>query len=248
MTDQNEQAREVLEFSEGLRIRTRIARNGSWFALIVFGVIVLVAMTFYDSPYSPMSTSKGPFGNGLGSSAGTILGVSPWATTYWVISIFVGICAVIAYYWARSRSSGVAGRIWPFATIGVAVLALAVASRGWKTLGIPGDFWIRGVQALLVIAVGLVALAVIERSWPFLLFVAGFFGLALLSCLYNVSNLFVRFGIGATWNGNDQGLPNLILPGIYLLVGGAAFYLFRRKGIALHIVFHVVRQRTINGE
>jgi hypothetical protein len=124
------------------------------------------------------------------------------------------------------------------------VLALAVVSRGWETLHIPGDFWIRGVQALLVIAVGLIALAVIERSWPFLLFVAGFLGLALLSCLYNVSNLFTRIGIGSTWNGNDQGLPNLILPGVYLLVGGAAFYVVRREGSA----FHVARQRSSDGK
>ncbi len=88
------------------------------------------------------------------------------------------------------------------------------------------------------------ALAIIERSWPFLLFVAGFFGLALLSCLYNVSNLFLRFGIGATWNGKDQDLPNLILPGVYLLVGGAAFYLFRRTGIA----FYIARRRISDGK
>jgi hypothetical protein len=240
MTDLNEQTESALEYTDELRRRTRIARNGSWFALIVFGVVVMVAMIFYDAPYSPLNASKGPFGNGLGSPAGTNLGVSPWATTYWVISIFLGICAAIAYYWFRSRSSGVAGRTWPFATVGVAMLALAVASRGWKTLGIPADFWIRGVQALLVIGVGLIALAVIERSLPFLLFVTGFFGLALLSCLYNVSNLFSRLDIGGTWNGNNQGLPNLILPGIYLLVGGAVFYLTRRNGI----VFHIVRQRT----
>jgi hypothetical protein len=261
MTDTSEQVVDVLEYANQLRSRTRTARDGSWFALVVFGLVILVAMFFYRSRYLPVNTSgcrstinglicpglthsTGVFGSGLGSPAGTILNVSPWATTYWVISIFVGICAVVAFYWLRSRSSGVAGRIWPFATVGVAVLALAVASRGWQTLHIPGDFWIRGMQALLVIALGLVALAIIERSWPFLLFVAGFFGLALLSCLYNVSNLFLRFGIGVAWNGSDQDLPNLILPGVYLLVGGAAFYLFRRKGIT----FYISRKRINDGK
>jgi hypothetical protein len=95
-----------------------------------------------------------------------------------------------------------------------------------------------------VIAFGLVVLAAIERSLPFSLFVVGFVGLALLSCLYNVSNLFLRFGIGATWNGNDQDLPNLILPGLYLLIGGAAFYLFRRKGFVLY----VARRRVPDGQ
>lgn len=250
-----------LEYASQLRRRTRTARDGSWFALVAFGVVVLVATAFYRTPFSSAGTSgchssingtscsgfvfsKGPFGSGLGSPAGTILNVSPWATTYWVISIFAGICAVVAFYWLHSRSSGVAGRVWPFATIGTGILALAVASRGWQTLHIPGDFWIRGMQALLVIALGLAVLAMIERSWPFALFVAGFFGLALLSCLYNVSNLFVRWGIGGTWNGNDQDLPNLILPGFYLLVGGVVFYIFRRSGV----VFYIARRRTNDGE
>jgi ABC-type dipeptide/oligopeptide/nickel transport system permease component len=88
----------------------------------------------------------------------------------------------------------------------------------------PGDFWMRGMQALVVIALVLAVLAAIERRWTFTLFVVGFFGLSLLSSLYNVSNLFSRFGIGGNWNGNDQGLPNLILPGSYLIIGGAAFW------------------------
>jgi len=40
-----------------------------------------------------------------------------------------------------------------FATVGVGVLVLAVASRGWITFKIPADFWIRGMQPLLVIAI-----------------------------------------------------------------------------------------------
>lgn len=261
MTDTHDQPSSDLEYASQLRRRTRIARDGSWFALIAFGVVVLAATVFYRTPISSATSfgchssingtscsgfllSRGLFGSGLGSPAGTILNVSPWATTYWVIGIFAGICAVVAFYWLHSRSSGVVGRVWPFATIGTGILALAVASRGWQTLRIPADFWIRGMQALLVIALGLAVLAMIERSWPFALFVMGFFGLALLSCLYNVSNLFVQFGIGGTWNGNDQDLPNLILPGSYLLVGGVLFYIFRRSGV----VFYIARRRTNDGE
>jgi len=102
------------------------------------------------------------------------------------------------FYRIRARASGVSGRIWPFACIGTAALALAVASRGWVTIDLPGDFWIRGMQALLVIAVVLGVLAAIERRWSFSLFVLGFLGLAILSTLYNVSNLFSRLGIGGT--------------------------------------------------
>lgn len=261
MADQNKQVPSILEYADRLRARTRTARDGSWFALVVFGLVILGAMPFYDSPYSPanvskchstinglvcpgLTTSKGLLGSGLGSPADTILNVSPWATTYWAISIFVGICLVVVFYWRRSRSSGVVGRIWPFASIAVGAVLLAVLSQGWQTLHIPGDFWIRGMQALLIMAVGLITLAIIEHSWPFMVFVAGFVALALLSCLYNVSNLFLRLGIGATWSGNDQSLPNLILPALYLLVGGVAFLAFRRKGY----LFSISLRRTRDGE
>jgi hypothetical protein len=167
--------------------------------------------------------------------------VSPWATTYWVLSIFAGIATVVGFYWMRARWLGVAGRIWPFATVGVAVLALAVVSRGWITFKIPADFWLRGMQPLLVITFGLLALAITERSRAFLIFVVGFLGLALLSCLYDVSNLFVRLGVGSTWNGNTEALPNLILPGLYLLVGGVVFYVLRRSGVTYHIARRRIR-------
>jgi hypothetical protein len=85
------------------------------------------------------------------------------------------------------------------------------------------------MQALFVIALCLMVMAIIERRWSFSLFVIGFIGLALLSSLYDVGNLFHRLGIGGIWNGTSQGLPNLILPGLYLLLGGAAFCLVDRR-------------------
>lgn len=252
-----------LAFASQLRWRTRVARDGSWFALVVFGLVVLCAMVFYHYPgltasslgcrtlgknaftCSSVSVSRGVFGSGLGSpTSPPIDHVSPWATTDWVVSIFAGIATVVGFYWMRARSSGVAGRIWPFAAVGVGVLVLAVASRGWVTFKIPADFWIRGMQPLLVIAIGLIALAITERSRAFLLYVAGFLGLALLSCLYDVSNLFVRVGIGSTWNGNIEALPNLILPGLYLLIGGVVFYILRRSGVT----FHIARRRISDGQ
>jgi hypothetical protein len=238
-----------------------VARDGSWFALVVFGLVVLIATYFYRYPgqsasslgchsygdgftCSSVSVTRGVFGSGLGSPTfPPIDHVSPWATTYWVVSIFLGITAVVGFYWIRARSSGVAGRIWPFATAGIGVLVLAVASRGWITFKIPSDFWLRGMQSLLVIAIGLIALAITERSRAFLLYVTGFLGLALLSCLYDVNNLFVRLGIG-TWNGNTEALPNLILPGIYLLIGGLAFFFLRRGGVT----FQITRRRMDDGQ
>jgi len=139
-----------------------------------------------------------------------------------VISIFLGICGVVGFYWVRSRKIGNVGRIWPIVTVGLGALVLSVASRNWFSI-VPTEMTIRGMQ-LLIIALGLIVLAAIDHAWAFSLFVAGFLGLALLSCLYDVSNLFSRLGISSHWPVDDQTPPNLILPGIYLLIGGAAFW------------------------
>ena len=81
-------------------------------------------------------------------------------------------------------------------------------------------FGSRGTTALLVVAVGIAALAVLERSLPFAAFALGFIGLALLSCLYDDVNLLQRVGMGGLFEGSANPLPNLLLPGLYLLVGG----------------------------
>jgi hypothetical protein len=44
-----------------------------------------------------------------------------------------------------------------------------------------------------------------------------------------VSNLFPRLGLGGSWIGNDEALPNLILPGLYLVAGGLAFWALHRS-------------------
>lgn len=231
-----------------LRRRTALAREGNWLALLVAGVVVLAAMPYYHflgaGSHSTGCTSNGSgfichtnfysngfFGIGLGSSAPGIFGnSSPSATTYWVASIFLGLCAVVGFYWFQSRKYGTTQIAWPIMTIGFGVLALFAASRDWFSL-VPADMTIRGMQALLIIALGLFVLAVINRTWAFSFFIAGFVGLALLSCLYDVSNLFNRIGIGSNLSSNDQTLPNLILPGFYLLIGAAAFWAVGRRSL-----------------
>ncbi len=221
-----------------LRRKTAVARDGNWLALLVAGIVVLAAIPFYHylgatSNSTGCTTfaggficrthflSNGFFGMGFGSSVPGVFGnSSPSATAYWVISIFLGICVVVGWYWIRSRKIGTVGRIWPIVTVGLGALVLGVVSRNWFSI-VPTEMTIRGMQALLIIALGLIVLAVVDRTWAYSLFVAGFIGLALLSCLYNVSNLFQRLGISSHWPTNDQTLPNLILPGIYLLIGGA---------------------------
>jgi hypothetical protein len=227
----------------------RLAREGNWFVLLVGGLIVLCAITFYRNPAlsatspgchaqaygfscSGSVVARGIFGDGLGSPIPLNAShVSPWATTYWVIGIFVAIFGTVAFYWPRSRARGARSRAWPLVALGAGAVVLFATGRGWLTSEAPANFLVRGMQALLVIALGLIVLAIIERSWPFALFAAGFLGLGLLSCLYNVSNLFGRLDLGRSWSGNNEAVPNLILPGLYLVAGGLAFLVLRREAI-----------------
>lgn len=237
-----------VEGDGGLGRRTVAARDDSWFALVVSGLVVLGAMPFYRY-LGPKSTaswctsfgsgftchthvlSNGFFGIGLGSSAPGMFGnSSPSATTYWVVSIFLGVCLVVGVRRVRLGKMGTVGRIWPIVTIGATTLVLGIASRDWFSV-VPSEMTIRGMQSLVLIALGLIVLAVLDHAWGLGLYVVGFLGLALLSCLYNVSNLFSRLGLGSHWPVDDLSLPNLILPGVYLLIGGAGIWVLQHRGI-----------------
>lgn len=252
MTAYEESLAEDLRFAKTLRSRTRRARNGHWFALVVFGVLVLGSMPFYLAPtLSPRSrgcravggsgfvcsfgSHPAPLGGGLGSPMYPWAPLSRWATVYWTAAIVSGTLLVLLYYRRRSASMGVRIRVWPFAVVGVGLVAVAVGFRGQAIDPRIADFWIRGLQALIVVAVGLLVLAAIERSRTLGLFAVGFFGLALLSCLYDDVNLMQRIGLGSWFRGGAELLPNLVVPGVYLLLGGIGYFVSQRFGWRLRI-------------
>jgi hypothetical protein len=245
MADSIDSVTQSLQFAGELRGRTRLARNIHWFALVVFGAVVLGAMPFYlsfvgsaDTPGCKAAGSNGfvcatragsgvPLGGGLGTRfAWTSL--NRWETVYWAVSIVLGYAAVVVYYRRRSRSVGVQGRMWPFVVTGVGLLLLGIFSGGSVAAPRIPDFWMRGTQALVIIAIGIAVLALVERDRPLGIFAAGFFGLALLSCLYNDVNVLARIGLAAPFYGSGNQLPNLLVPGLYLLLGGIGFWISRR--------------------
>ena len=241
MTKLNGDAPESLRSIESLRTRTRLLRSGHWFVLIVFGIVTLGAMPFYFSPVPSATTpgcrvdgqglicaSKGsgaPFGRAL-NPMGSLWTLGRWATLYWTVAIVVGFAVVVAYYRQRARSVGVQSRVWPAVAVGVGFLALVILANAGAKAAIP-DFWIRGTGALLIIGLGISVLAVLERSRPFAVFAAGFFGLSLLSCLYDDVNILQRLGLAGPFQTSASALPNLLLPGVYLLLGGFGFLLGR---------------------
>jgi hypothetical protein len=158
---------------------------------------------------------------------------------YWVLAVPLGYFATFFYYRHRARRTGVAGRISPAVVVGLALLVLMVGSsesRGWLHLpghpivGIPIPILLfqgRGLDPLLVIGIGVGILARLERSWGLAVFAAMFFALALLANLYDLQNQVYRLGwhlpAGAGY------LPNVVVPGLFLLVGGAGFWWADRR-------------------
>jgi hypothetical protein len=152
-------------------------------------------------------------------------GLSQWTTVYWAIAVIVGFAAVVAYYRHRAKVVGVQSRVWPAVVMGTGLLALVLLVNGGKPVRLLPDFWIRGTGALVIVALGIAMLAVLERSRPFAVFATGFMALALISCLYNDVNILQHLGLAGAFQGADDQVPNVLLPGLYLVLGGAGFWL-----------------------
>ncbi len=218
----------ALDVVERVRPRPRLYRNGHWFASVVFGVVILGSIPFYVRSTPPGLGRATLFGRAFEGWPASPL--ARWSTMYWALGIAVGFATVVASYHLRARRNGVQGRLWPAVVVGLVLLGLAMWVNSAWGAG-PRDFWIRGTSVLVVIAVGLLVLSGLERSRPFVAFVLGFFGLALLSCLYTIVNVFFRLGIGAPFMGNGA-LPNLVVPGAYLVVGGLVFFALKGRRLA----------------
>jgi hypothetical protein len=94
----------------------------------------------------------------------------------------------------------------------------------------PGDLWIRGTFAFLIIAAGLWILARAERSVALAITAAAYTGVAVLVSLYDVENLLFRMG----WNPGHGDLsltvlPGVLLPAVVLLVAGLAAFVAQRR-------------------
>jgi len=245
VTEVPDPSADLLRSISAVRTQTRTSRSGHWFVLIVFGMVTLGAMPFYLHSF-PSSGTPGcradrsgvicafqatslPLGQAF-NPVGPMTTLSQSATLYWVTAILFGFAIIVAYYRRRALSIGVRGRVWPAITAGIALLALVAFVDRSGGAPIP-DLWVRGTGALMIIAIGLLVLALLERSRPFGVFTAGFVALAMLSVLYDDINMFARIGLGSAFQGSASELPNLVIPGIYLLLGGFGFWLGRRRTI-----------------
>jgi hypothetical protein len=243
MTDERGTDAEALLTEVGsLSQRVRADRHGFWFPLTLFGLLTLLSSPLYwqyARTLPALHCQRQPDGGQICTRVGKLIsggalnagywtnGLGQWVTYYWVGALVVGYVATVLFYRQRARSVGVSQRVWPAVIVGLGILGLAVWANdvGYSNESqflVSGDVWVRGTVSLIILSLGLVVLALLERSVWYVSYSLGFVGIALLSSLYNVSNLFDRLGIGRPFDGSAQALPNVLLPAAYLLFGGFA--------------------------
>ena len=244
MTNQNTGSTEELLVSVGtLRQRVRNDRHSFWFPLVVFGLITLLSIPlYYGWPLHFTDFHCHHFHHGSTVCSGTIIShdgvlasgfstnqLGGWLSLFWVVSLLFGYVATIAFYRHRAVTVGLKVRIWPAAAVGLGLLILVMLLQTyWHTIEPSflnsGDFWTRGMATLVILSIGIVTLAILERSFWYLIYALGFVFIALLSSLYDVSNLVQWEGLGRFITPSNEAIPNVILPSLYLLIGGFVFW------------------------
>ncbi|SEK50437.1 hypothetical protein [Streptacidiphilus jiangxiensis] len=228
--DRPQSPAQLLAEAAAVARRTRAARPGFWFPLVLFGLLVIGAAPWYSlaQPDCPRTGTVTVCSFAGVEEPPNSLGVP----LYWLFAVLLGYAATLAYYRLHASHVGVAGRVWPYLATGSALLAVTLLATPAVSLRLlqgrvvtTDDLAIRGMTPLLALAAGLFVLARLERSLPLAGFAVLFLVVALVANLYDVENQSPR--IGWTPSAQWQLLPNLWLAGGTLLLGGLGFGLVR---------------------
>ena len=229
------QAKAWIDDVSELRSRTRRARRGLWFPLILFGLVILASTPLYvnptitptaafltpDVPSSPSTfTGNGGDSGLLGFSPGGMFSFSPlMVTVFWLVAGPLGYVLTAGFYWLQARRRGVATSIRAYVLTGLGLFALLVAiSTPLIPVPVHGNLLVRGLTPLLAVALGLFVLARVERSWPLLAFAVPFLALCVTANLYDMENVVYRLGLSSA--GPEV---NVIVVGSVLLLAGVGF-------------------------
>lgn len=217
-----------------LRAAARSDRQAWPLALVVMGLAVVGATPFYvfGSPRRfslTVSETLGPLAD-IGAPNAPL---GQWAGIYWVVALVVALLLIAAHYRRAAARRGIAGPLWPVVTTGlvlvVALVALTprilylldlrpVAPLSDAALSAAEVLYFRGLTPLLVIALVIVVLAWTERSLQLAIIAAVYLALALVANLYDLAN--IGFRADVMFPGRYDALPNLLLPGVVLLLTG----------------------------
>ena len=223
---------ELLATVRDLTRQVRVAQRGTWFPLLVFATVALVAIPVYRyGPYLDLfHTCRS------GDDQMVCSGENPTELGYWTVALVLAYAAIAAFYVKRSRRRGVGTPIRPYVIVGIALAVLMAAVSIWLTfhplLPVPADPFATDVveikaglaaqliyglaSPMAVIGLALLVLAWVERHRALLAYSLGY--------LVIVAILGSRFiNSPSLW----YFLPDLLIPAAVLLLGAAVFALFR---------------------
>ncbi|MET7375119.1 hypothetical protein [Micromonospora arida] len=223
---------ELLAAVRDLTRQVRVAQRGTWFPLLVLAVITLVAIPVYRyAPYLDV------FGTCRYRPQHTVcIAPNPAELGYWTIALVLAYAAIASFYIRRSRLRGVGTPIRPYIAVGVALAVLMAAVSIWLTfhplLPVPTDpfstnpveievgptaWLINGLASpTAVIALALLVLAWVEHNWALLAYSLAYLAIVMVlggQVIHSTSPWYF--------------LPHLLVPAALLLLGSAAFALFR---------------------
>ncbi|MEV1012263.1 MULTISPECIES: hypothetical protein [unclassified Micromonospora] len=224
--------RELLAAVRDLTRQVQVAQRGTWFPLLVLAVVTLAAIPVYRyAPYLDVfDTCRSRPGHTV------CMAPNPAELGYWTVALVLAYVAIAGFYVRQSRRRGVGTPIRPYVVVGVALAVLMAAVSIWLTfhplLPVPADpfstdpvkievgpatWLVNGLASpVAVIALALMVLAWVERNWALLAYSLVYLVIVMVQggqVIHSTSSWFF--------------LPHLLLAAALLLLGSAAFALFR---------------------
>jgi hypothetical protein len=148
-----------------------------------------------------------------------------WISLYWVVASACVFGITVAYNRYRGRVTGIRGKTRPMVETGAVLLAFVLMIGNWIH-GWPLAVGHFGTEPLLIVGLSLLVLARTERSQTLAMVALVYVGIVVASLSYNYVNLFGRPGLNTPFHGEAAYLPNVLIPGAYLIV---ASLLLRRS-------------------
>ena len=231
--------RQLLATTQELTQRVRRAQRGTWFPLLLLGLVVAGATPFYRLGAPAQVTCGQPTlvpGSGGGYRRTCFVAVGWPAFIYWTVALVLAYVLIAGFYVLRARRRGVGARIRPYVAAGIAAVVLDAAllpvqqHLGRAYINSPSqttELAVHGLNPLLAIGVALFVLAWVERSRALLAFAVAYLAAALLPGLHSITGLLAGHGVAVP--GQWHFLPGLWLAAAVLLAGGAAFAIAGRR-------------------
>jgi hypothetical protein len=220
MTDNSVSPHELLISVRDLTRRVRAAQRGTWFPLLVFGVIVLGSI--------PVIRFGGRHLGGCDTHRQVCGVYSPAALVYWSVALVLGYAAIAGFYVYRSRRRGLGARIQPYPLVGAIIAVLVTGTQLWFAYhpSADGQTWLtQVVQQLRGAPVSAIGLALLVLAWVERNRALAWFGLAYLIVVLIPAGAFP--GADAHHPTPDGFIPRqLIIAGV-LLLGSLGFAMAR---------------------